>query len=140
MDSSATPEHGAAAGPRGRVLLVEDDLEAAEFIRYVLTRRGGYEVTHTPDPRAALVLAAAEPWNLVLTDLDLPAMSGAELIGSLRRLAPSLPVILITARSLGARPLDIWPADSAACRPDALLAKPVPAEQLLEAVERIRSR
>lgn len=117
------------AAARQRVLLVEDDPEAALFAVYALAKRGRFEVTHTADPVAALALAAAEPWDLALTDFDLPLMSGVELIGELRAIAPSLPILLLTARSGDELP---FPAGS---KPDGLLAKPVSAERLLAAVE-----
>ena len=43
-----------STAPSGRILLVEDDPDAAMFFRDVLTGRGGYEVTHTADPALAL--------------------------------------------------------------------------------------
>ena len=49
----------------------------------------------------ALVLAATGHWDLVLTDMDLPVMSGAELLAALRQLAPALPVAVVSAHVLG---------------------------------------
>jgi CheY-like chemotaxis protein len=107
--------------------MVEDDPEAALFAAYALEKRGRFSVTHTSDPVQALALAAAEPWDLALTDLDLPFISGAELIAALRTVAPQLPVILLTAH-----PRDEF-AGADSCRPDGLLVKPVSAERLLAA-------
>ncbi len=114
-----------SAYPAGRVLLVEDDPEAALFATYAL-EKGGFAVTHTPNPAAALALVAAEPWDLALTDLDLPVISGAELIMALRLVAPKLPVIMLTAH-----PRDEFPETDGG--PDGLLLKPVSARRLLEA-------
>jgi CheY-like chemotaxis protein len=85
------------AGPRGRILVVEDDPETALFAVYVLANRGQFEVTHTSDPADALRLAAAEHWDLVLTDMDLPGMTSLELLSALRQMAPALPVAVVTA-------------------------------------------
>jgi DNA-binding response OmpR family regulator len=121
---------------RRRILLIEDDPDAALFVTYTLTRRAGFEVTHTPDPVAALALAAEQPWDLVLTDLDLPTMSGLELLAALRQLAPRLPVVLVTSV-----PLDGWLASAVADRrPDAILAKPVPADHLIATLSAVISR
>lgn len=120
----------AAPATRRRILVVEDDPEAAQFFRHVLTRRGQFLVTHVADPARALALVAAEPWDLVLTDLDLPVMSGVALLAELHQVKPGLPVILVTAHALGACPalaLGIGQAD-------AVLVKPVPADRLLAAV------
>jgi CheY-like chemotaxis protein len=121
------------AAARGRVLVVDDDPEAAEYFRHVLTRRGRFEVTHTADPVAALALATGQPWDLLLTDLDLPGMSGLALLAALRPLRPGLPVVLATAHAPAGEPLD----DPLAVEPDAVLIKPVPADVLLATVRRL---
>jgi two-component system, NtrC family, response regulator HydG len=87
-----------SAGPAcGRILVVEDDPEAALFAVHVLANRGHFDVTHTADPAVALRLATAEHWDLVLTDIELPGMSGLELLDALREVAPTLPVAVVTA-------------------------------------------
>jgi DNA-binding response OmpR family regulator len=88
---------GLVGGPAGRILVVEDDPEAALYAVHVLGRRGRFDVTHTADPAAALRMAAAERWDLVVTDLDMPGMSGLELVNALRRVDPALPVAVLTA-------------------------------------------
>jgi CheY-like chemotaxis protein len=116
----------AAPARRGRILLVEDDQEAAYFAVHVLTTMGRFDVTHTADPRVALDRARSEPWDLVLTDLDLPTMTGLDLLGALRREVPGLPVAVITA--------DAGPGpgtNAARHQADAFLCKPVPAAQLV---------
>lgn len=136
--------------------MVEDDPEAAEFFRHVLVTRGRFQVTHTADPVAALALAAAQCWDLLLTDLDLPGMSGLELLAAVRPITPRLPGILVTARPLDLSPVAAagpvhpggvgpgrvspGPLSPAAVRPDALLAKPVKAGLLLGTASRLAAR
>lgn len=122
-----------------RILLIEDDPDAALFATHVLTGRGGFEVTHTPDPAIALSLAAEQPWDLVLTDLHLPAMSGLELLAALRRMAPELPVVLVTGDPRDGWPLSL-PASADGCRPDAVLVKPVLAGDLISAILAVISK
>jgi DNA-binding response OmpR family regulator len=110
------------AAARARILVVEDDEDAALFLKHVLEKRGQFDVTHTPDPMAALAMAAREPWDLVITDLDLPSMSGRELTGALRRVDPLLPVIIVTACESATR--------GPACA-DAILIKPLRVDQLI---------
>ncbi len=122
--SATTP-----AGPavtRGRILVVEDDPEAALFAIYVLGNRGQFDVTHTADPAVALRLAAAERWDLVLTDVQMPGMTGLELLAGLRRIAPALPVAVVTAHA------PAGPAEAALLGgADAYLEKPVGINQLI---------
>lgn len=81
----------------GRILLVEDDAVAAHFALHVLGKRGGFDVTHTPDPAVALQHVSSAAWDLVLTDAELPGMTGLEFLAALRRISPDLPVAVITA-------------------------------------------
>jgi len=127
MTSSRFPQTAPETAARRRILLVEDDPDVALFTTHVLTRRGGFAVTHTPDPAMALALAAAESYHLAFTDMDLPVMSGVDLIAALRRLAPALPVVLLVPAALSACPT----AALRACRAEGILAKPVPADELL---------
>jgi two-component system, NtrC family, response regulator HydG len=85
-------------GPAGRILVVEDDLVTARFVTQIL-RGHGFDVTQAADPVVALKLAATQPWDLVLTDVEMPGMTGLELLGALRRVAPDLAVIVMTAHA-----------------------------------------
>src|ERR1700723_807063 len=120
----APPPHPSAGKPasRGRVLLVEDDPEFALFCTHVLAKGGRFDVTHIADPTAALSLAAAPPRDLVIPAPDLPLMSGFEFAAVLRRMVPSLPVVIVTAYPQDA---PILTSPDRGARPDALLAKPI---------------
>ncbi len=110
---------------RGKILVVEDDPAAARFATYVLGERGGFDVTHLTDPVVALQRVADEPWDLILADLDLPHMSGLDLLASVRRIAPGLPFVITTARIMEAADAHILLA-----RADAFLEKPMRPPQL----------
>lgn len=111
---------------QGRILVVEDDAEAAFYAVYVLTRMGHFEVAHTPDPAVALWRACSEPWDLVLTDVDMPGMTGLELLGALRQAVPALPVAVITAHVTMGGTLGELRKNA-----DAFLEKPVPPARLV---------
>jgi DNA-binding response OmpR family regulator len=111
---------------RGRILLVEDDPEAALFAVHVLTKRAQFDVTHTADPAVALGLAAAGPWDLVLTDLELPGMTGLELLHALRQAAPALPVAVVTAHVPTGTTHEALLSEA-----DAYLSKPLRIDQLI---------
>jgi two-component system response regulator HydG len=125
----------AASAPRRRILLVEDDHDAAYFAVHALTTMGQFDVTHTADPRVALDRARSEPWDLVLTDLDLPGITGLELLAELRRAIPALPVVVLTAQPVvGAAP------DRLRDRADAYLEKPIPPGHLVAVVTALVGR
>ena len=117
----------------GRILLVEDDPDAATFFCHVLTSRGGYDVTHTADPALALSLATRETWGLLLTDLHLPGMTGLELLTAVRAVRPALPVMMVSAHDPALLHLPCG-------YPDALLHKPVPAGHLLSTAATLLAR
>lgn len=80
-----------------RLLLVED----RESLRRMLERAlagEGHEVSAVDDVAPARArLAAPEPIDLVLTDLQLPSGSGLEVVAESRRLRPATPVVVLTA-------------------------------------------
>lgn len=111
---------------RSRILLIEDDPDAALFAVHVLATRARFEVVHAADPLIAFELVADQHWDLVLTDAELPGISAIELVRALRELAPGVPVVMLTAHSL-------WAAD---LRPhvDEFLEKPVRPDVLVAAI------
>lgn len=82
--------------PRGseRVLLVDDEAEVAGTLRRLLQRLG-YRVDAFTAPRQALsaFTTAQEAYDLVISDMVMPDMSGLELAAAIRDLRPGLPVI-----------------------------------------------
>jgi DNA-binding response OmpR family regulator len=67
----------------GRVLLIEDEPNIAEAIRFILSR-DGWEVTVEENGAQALPRVADVKPDLVILDLMLPGMSGLEILSSLR--------------------------------------------------------
>jgi LmbE family N-acetylglucosaminyl deacetylase/CheY-like chemotaxis protein len=86
---------GAGGDKRGRILLVDDDPALGGYLRRVLIS-GGFEVTHELDSEGALERVHTAPWDLLITDIELPGMSGLELLERVRELLPDLPVAVVT--------------------------------------------
>ncbi|WP_418277115.1 response regulator [Isoptericola jiangsuensis] len=80
-----------------KVLVVEDDPDAAVYVRTVLQRTGGMEVTVSDDGAVALELLRAERFDLLVTDIELPGLSGLEMVRALRADGLRIPVIVMTA-------------------------------------------
>jgi two-component system, NtrC family, response regulator HydG len=122
-------------GPAGRVLVVEDDLVTASVLTHLLGEVGGFDVTHASDPEAALRLAREQAWDLVLTDVMMPGMSGLELLQALRQTSPELPVAVLTAHAS----LDVA-VSALREHADEFLQKSVPPDQLLASVTTLVAR
>lgn len=117
------PEAGAARPPRERkrILLVDDEDIILSSIQRVL-RRLGYDVAAVNDSVEALDMFTRSPdaFDLVITDLTMPRMTGAEFTTRLLAVRPDTPVILSTgfsdvlderkAREMGVREFLMKPA------------------------------
>jgi LmbE family N-acetylglucosaminyl deacetylase/CheY-like chemotaxis protein len=87
-------------GPtRGRILLIDDDRVFGIWAAQVLCKRGGHELRHVLDPAAGLRCVETEPWDLVITDIEMPGMTGIELLKRIHLVEPSLPVAVVTAHA-----------------------------------------
>ncbi len=82
------------------IVIVEDDEDIAESIRYNLEREG-FRVRVAVTGEDALNLILDRPPNLILLDLNLPHMSGFEMCRRLRAEAPTarVPILILTART-----------------------------------------
>jgi CheY-like chemotaxis protein len=122
------------SGGQARILLIDDDPDAALFASHVLADRGGYDVTHAADAPSAFRLAAGGPWDLVLTEAGLPGLTGPDLVAAVRRLAPATPVAVLTGHALD--------DDTAAMRGTAVvvLEKPVTIGRLIGTVTSLVGR
>jgi CheY-like chemotaxis protein len=78
-----------------RILLVDDNANGLAARRSVLEELGYGIVTAANGPEA-LEKFAAEKFDLVVTDYRMPRMDGLELISRLRKLAPDLPIVLVS--------------------------------------------
>lgn len=82
----------------GRVLLVDDNEEVGIFAETLLTELG-HQVVRADSGAEALRLAGEASFDVVLTDVVMPGMSGLELAEKLRAILPEVPVVLTTGYS-----------------------------------------
>ena len=142
-----------------RVLLAEDTVANRKLVTAILMNRG-HEVRTASDGREAVELAAAEPFDVVLMDVQMPAMDGFQATAAIRDLEASrearcdrlqpvkrpaeaghyeraarTPIVAMTAHAMR--------GDRDRCLSagmDAYLAKPIDATELLETIERLAAR
>jgi DNA-binding response OmpR family regulator len=86
----------------GQVMLIEDEANIAEAIRFILSRDGWTVTVETDGAQALAAMAQARP-DLVILDLMLPGMSGLEILTELRAdpAMATLPVLMLTAKGQG---------------------------------------
>lgn len=90
------PSAPAIASPR--VLFVDDERPLREVVSRLLSRRG-MDVTTAGDAVSAVEILRDRPFDLVLTDFQMPDMDGFELLSHVREHYPDTPAIMMTGQS-----------------------------------------
>ncbi len=113
------------------VLIVDDNPTVVELLREMLEQVGA-EVGPSLDPADTLQALREDPaaWSLLITDFDMPSMTGADLALQARQLRPELAILLCTAL-----PEAHGDFSATATLFDAIIGKPVSADSLLTAAE-----
>lgn len=112
-----------------KILVVEDEPANLKILRYILDLEG-YETTGAKDGVEALELLAQSRFDLVLSDIKMPRLSGVALARHLLSYKPITPIVLMTAYDFDSRE-DIS-ALNVPC-----LSKPLSFEQLLSQVQKV---
>jgi two-component system cell cycle sensor histidine kinase/response regulator CckA len=127
--TSSKSQPSAASSRPFRVLIVDDEEPVRRFVDRVL-RDAGYETATAVDgPNALEVASKQKAPDLLLTDVNMPAMLGDELARRLRQVEPGLKVLYLTGFSdqLFKEKVTLW-------QDEAYLDKPCSVKGLLEAV------
>ena len=113
-----------------RILLVEDDPGARESIKLLITI-DRHEVVETTGGAAAIELLKSQPFDLAILDYFLPGMHGSQVALRFREIAPSMPILMVTAYLEKPRDSD---------KPvDAVIGKPFAIEELRRAIAELLS-
>lgn len=132
-DTASKQEQEQALGSAGRILLVDDQPELRRLVRRGLMR-SGYVVVEAWNGHVAVELAQQLRFDVVISDVCMPDLSGVELLEALRELDPDLPVVLTSGAPEALRSLDAF----------ACLEKPVSFEAIRDtaasAIELRRAR
>ncbi|HJP89098.1 MAG TPA: PAS domain S-box protein [Candidatus Limnocylindrales bacterium] len=138
IDEPATPapasKPGAVRATSGSLLLVEDEPSVRDMTRIML-ERAGYQVTSVADGAAATtaVRTAATPFDVLVTDVVMPGMSGIELADLVARERPGTALVLLSGYT--AETLDLDRLLAAGAR---FVTKPVSSSEMLRAIAEAR--
>ena len=82
----------------GRILIVDDEPQVGFMLREILTELGYVAKTAVRGAEALQLVPVFQP-DVVLLDLNMPGMSGVEVLDHLRREQPMLPIVVITGNT-----------------------------------------
>jgi CheY-like chemotaxis protein len=113
-----------------RILLVEDDLGARNSIKLLLTI-DRHEVVEATAGAEAIELLKCRPFDLAILDYFMPGMHGSQVALHFREIAPSMPILMVTAylEKLGDSDKPV----------DAVIGKPFAIEDLRSAIVKLLS-
>ena len=127
---SHASSHDSPVGPPLRILVIDDDADLRFIVRHVLDADDRYEVVgEAADGAAAIEVAAFLQPDVVLLDLEMPWLDGAEALPHIRRVAPATVVVVWTVAPYGARAADAYDLgatavlDKATCAPRELATR-----------------
>lgn len=113
---------------KGRILVVDDEIDLAETIRDLLAFKS-YEVEIAGNGLEAQVLLEQKTYDLVISDMNMPKMDGMQLLAIINQKYQNTPVIFLS----GFSQYDFKTAQSHGAL--AILCKPVAMEELFKVVE-----
>jgi two-component system cell cycle response regulator DivK len=121
---------------KGRILVVEDNMDNYELVRFVL-ERAGYDVFLAMNGRDGVAAARLQKPDLILMDLTMPEMDGWVAAEKLKgdEITKSIPLYALSAHTL---PSDRKRALEAGC--DGYISKPIHMAGFLDVVERALGR
>ncbi|MHC4622593.1 MAG: response regulator [Planctomycetota bacterium] len=114
-----------------KVLVVDDEIHIVHVVAIKL-RNNGYEVLTAANGAEAFEQACRERPDILVTDYQMPVMSGLELVAKIRQndATKDIPVILLTARSFAIEDDQKQQLDISEC-----LSKPFSPKELLRSIE-----
>ena len=80
-----------------RILVVDDEPNMLRLLKTILMDKTGYEVATTNNPLEVSKLLQEDHFELVVTDLKMPLVDGIDLIGIVKQIDATMPIIVITA-------------------------------------------
>jgi len=118
---------------RKKVLIVDDEIHIVHVVAIKL-RNNDYEVISADNGAEAFDLACSQKPDIIVTDFQMPLMTGLELVEKIRQcdVTKDIPVIMLTARSFAVEDQQKEDLQISQC-----LSKPFSPKELLEDIEDI---
>jgi DNA-binding response OmpR family regulator len=116
------------SGQEACVLIIEDEKNIRDILEEMLSTEG-YEVTCAATGKEGIELFKKKRFDLVITDLGIPQMSGWDVADQIKSINPSTPVILSTGWGLKFDPVKMKSPNV-----DRIIKKPFNLEQVLEVI------
>jgi two-component system response regulator PilR (NtrC family) len=88
-----------------RILIVDDERSMREMLS-ILLEREGYETVEAKNGQEATQLFESSLFDLVISDIQMPGINGIELLARIKKLAPDVPVLMITAFATAEQAVD----------------------------------
>jgi two-component system alkaline phosphatase synthesis response regulator PhoP len=116
-----------------KALVVDDEIHIVQVVAIKL-RNNGFDVTTAPNGAVALDIAKQEKPDIIITDFQMPVMTGLELVENLRKdtETENIPVIMLTARGFAIEEDTRQELKISAC-----LSKPFSPRELLQTIEEV---
>lgn len=122
------------SGSKTRILVIDDEFVIRSFLQEILVF-SGYEADTAATAKDGLALFGQNPYDLVVSDLGLPEISGWEVAKAVKSANPQVPVILLSGWGI-----ELEDARIKECGIDLVLSKPCQMDEILTAVGRFVTR
>ena len=114
-----------------KLLIVDDEPVMLRLLTMLIKEKTPYEPVITNNPFEALQMAKEDGFDLIIADLKMPGLDGAELLEAVKRVHANIPVIIITAYGTTETAMKILQKGAFD-----FITKPFKKEQILNAIDK----
>lgn len=82
-----------------KILIVDDEEDLCQYLKLMLSKKANYEVDFATNGEMALDKLKSSPFNVVVSDINMPRMDGIALLNNIKAYDPDIEVIMLTGKS-----------------------------------------